>query len=82
MFIAKVLYKLDFPQFFLSTEKSPMEFQTTNVLFSTLASQIEDHVNPMAIFMKNSRFYKISNKRNIKNTALEGVVVAQSLSCV
>ena len=75
------LYKPDFPQFFLSTEKSPMEFQITRVLFSALTSQIEDHVNPMAIFMKNSRFYRISNKQNIKNTALEGVVV-QSLSHV
>ena len=78
------LYKPDFPQFFLSTEKSPMEFQITHVLFSALTSQIEDHVNPMAIFMnfmKNSRFYRISNKQNIKNTALEDVVV-QSLSHV
>ena len=53
-----------------------MEFQITNVLFSTLTSQIEDHVHPIAIFM-NSRFYKISNKQNIKNTALEGVAPAQ-----
>ena len=50
-------------------------------LFSTLTSQIEDHVNSIAIFMKISRFYKISNKQNIKNTALEGVAV-QSLSRV
>ena len=53
-----------------------MEFQITNV-FSTLNSQIEDHIHPIAIFM-NSRFYKISNKQHIKNTALEGVAAAQS----
>ena len=50
-------------------------------MFSTLTSQIEDHVKSIAIFMKISRFYKIPNKQNIKNTALEGGAV-QSLSRV